>query len=39
MTPNDGHFPAAMAALDHGFDVICDKPMTNTLAEAVQTAA
>jgi predicted dehydrogenase len=34
MTPNDGHFPAAMAALDHGFDVICDKPMTNTLAEA-----
>jgi predicted dehydrogenase len=23
-----------MAALDHGFDVICDKPMTNTLAEA-----
>jgi predicted dehydrogenase len=34
MTPNDGHFPCAMAALDHGFDVICDKPMTNTLAEA-----
>lgn len=34
MTPNDGHFPASMAALDHGFDVICDKPMTNTLAEA-----
>ena len=34
MTPNDGHFPAAMAALEHGFDVICDKPMTNTLAEA-----
>ena len=36
MTPNDSHFPYAMAALDHGFDVICDKPMTNTLAEAVQ---
>jgi predicted dehydrogenase len=34
MTPNDGHYPAAMAALDQGFDVICDKPMTNTLAEA-----
>jgi predicted dehydrogenase len=34
MTPNDSHFPYAMAALDHGFDVICDKPMTNTLAEA-----
>ena len=36
MTPNDSHFPYAMAALGHGFDVICDKPMTNTLAEAAQ---
>lgn len=36
MTPNDSHFPYAMAALDQGFDVICDKPMTNTLAEAEQ---
>ncbi|MFP8779114.1 Gfo/Idh/MocA family protein [Hydrogenophaga sp. RWCD_12] len=36
MTPNDSHFPYAMAALNHGFDVICDKPMTNTLAEAAQ---
>ena len=34
MTPNHLHYPQAMAALDHGFDVICDKPMTNTLAEA-----
>lgn len=34
MTPNDSHFPYAMAALGHGFDVICDKPMTNTLVEA-----
>ena len=34
MTPNHLHFPQAMAALEHGFDVICDKPMTNTLAEA-----
>ncbi|MFM6986076.1 MAG: Gfo/Idh/MocA family protein [Hydrogenophaga sp.] len=34
MTPNHLHFPQAMAALDHGFDVICDKPMTNTLADA-----
>ena len=34
MTPNDSHFPYAMAALDHGMDVICDKPMTNTLQEA-----
>ncbi len=30
MTPNDSHFPYAQAALEKGFDVICDKPMTNT---------
>jgi predicted dehydrogenase len=36
MTPNDSHFPLAMAALTQGFDVICDKPMTNTLTEAEQ---
>ena len=34
MTPNDSHFAYAVAALERGFDVICDKPMTNTLAEA-----
>lgn len=34
MTPNDSHFAYASAALDLGFDVICDKPMTNTLANA-----
>jgi predicted dehydrogenase len=34
MTPNDSHFEYSMAALDRGFDVICDKPMTNTLPEA-----
>ena len=34
MTPNDSHFPFAKAALDKGIDVICDKPMTNTLDEA-----
>ncbi|MBC7702635.1 MAG: Gfo/Idh/MocA family oxidoreductase [Rhodoferax sp.] len=36
MTPNDSHFSFAVAALDQGFDVICDKPMTNTVAEAEQ---
>ena len=36
MTPNDSHFVYAMEALAKGFDVICDKPMTNTLAEAEQ---
>jgi predicted dehydrogenase len=34
MTPNDSHFLFAMQALACGMDVICDKPMTNTLAEA-----
>lgn len=34
MTPNDSHFRFSMLALDHGMDVICDKPMTNTLQEA-----
>jgi len=34
MTPNDSHYEYAMLALEHGFDVICDKPMTNTLEEA-----
>ena len=34
MTPNDSHFPFAKAALENNIDVICDKPMTNTLAEA-----
>lgn len=34
MTPNDSHFTFAMQALGRGMDVICDKPMTNTLAEA-----
>ena len=35
MTPNDSHHRFSIAALDHGFDVICDKPMTNTLEEAL----
>ena len=34
MTPNDSHYEYAVAALERGFDVICDKPMTNTLDEA-----
>ena len=35
-TPNSTHFPIAMAALEAGFDVVCDKPMTMTLAEAIR---
>jgi len=34
MTPNDSHYEYAVYALERGFDVICDKPMTNTLEEA-----
>ncbi len=34
MTPNDTHFTYSMAALESGFHVICDKPMTNTVADA-----
>lgn len=34
MTPNDSHYDYSMAALERGIDVICDKPMTNTLKEA-----
>jgi predicted dehydrogenase len=34
VTPNNLHFPAAKAALESGFSVMCDKPMTLTLAEA-----
>jgi predicted dehydrogenase len=39
MTPNDSHHEYAIAALQHGFDVICDKPITNTLDEARQVLA
>ena len=34
MTPDDSHFTYSIAALEHGIDVICDKPMTSTLEEA-----
>ena len=35
MTPNAHHAPAALAALEAGLDVICDKPLTTNLADAV----
>jgi predicted dehydrogenase len=35
MTPNDSHHAIAMMALALGFDVICDKPITNTVDEAI----
>ena len=33
-TPNYMHYPTAKIFLDAGFDVICDKPLTNTIEEA-----
>jgi predicted dehydrogenase len=39
VTPNHVHFPAAKAALEHGFHVLSDKPATFDLAEAKALAA
>ncbi|WGK65950.1 Gfo/Idh/MocA family protein [Croceiramulus getboli] len=36
VTPNFMHFPPAKMALEHGFHVICDKPVTLTLDEAYE---
>ena len=33
-TPNDTHYPLAAAALDAGFDVVCDKLVTHDAAQA-----
>lgn len=35
MTPNDSHYGYAKMALEAGFDVICDKPITNDLDSAI----
>ncbi len=37
-TPNHMHFPVAKAAVAAGFHVVCDKPLTLTLAEAEELA-
>jgi predicted dehydrogenase len=34
VTPNHLHYPVARAALQSGFHVICDKPLTTSVAEA-----
>ena len=34
-TPNDTHHDICQAFLERGIDVICDKPLTTTLADAV----
>src|SRR5882762_6433766 len=35
VTPNDSHHAIARAFLDRGIDVICDKPMTTTIDDAL----
>lgn len=39
VTPNHMHWPAAKAFLEAGIHVICDKPLTSTLADAKKLAA
>jgi len=39
VTPNHLHFPVAKAFLEAGIDVICDKPLSATLAEASELVA
>ncbi len=36
VTPNHLHFAPAKMALENGFHVVCDKPMTLTLEEAIE---
>lgn len=36
VTPNHMHFPVAKACLEAGVNVICDKPVTRTLEEALE---
>jgi predicted dehydrogenase len=34
VTPNTSHFPIASDALEHGFHVVCDKPLATSLVDA-----
>ena len=36
VTPNHLHFPIAKAFLQAGFHVVCDKPMTHAVADALE---
>ncbi len=38
VTPNHMHYPAAVAFLRRGIHVICDKPLTSTMADARKLA-
>ena len=39
VVPNAGHYPIAKACLEAGFNVVCEKPMTCTLAQAKELEA
>lgn len=39
VTPNDSHAAVASAALEHGYHVICDKPLAGNLEDALAIAA
>jgi len=39
VTPNNMHYPMAKTFVEAGFHVICDKPLTTTLQEALDLAA
>ena len=36
VTPNDLHFPVCSTFLEAGFNIVCEKPLTLTLSEALQ---
>ena len=36
VTPNNQHFPQAKFAMENGFHVVCDKPMTANTGEAIE---
>jgi len=35
MTPNDSHYSIACLAIEHGFHIVCEKPLTNNVEEAM----
>ena len=39
VTPNHMHFPPAKMALEHGFHVVCDKPLCFSMEEALELEA
>ncbi len=39
MTPNDTHYAICVAALARGLDIVCDKPLANSLTESLDLVA